>query len=476
MGVNNDFKFFFNEMKSTWQYSPNKNHYKNSLKDLNQTQRTNLIKILNGQLESTSQEAAEIVDSMQNYQKLHGNKDPKGYYTARNPPRKRSWKKTIGRGYHNLGSRVSSDKLIKTILNADLKELKAADNKVMGDWLSKFKDNYLAHAIFTKANNVLEDGVLKPAEMILRENASVEFEMGTTYGQRGTTQLPKLNDNDLKKLESVLFSDADAQRLAEISKDPSLDSGKAKYKEFSRLRKETNQLDEIADPVGAAEMRGKFLKASKSLNDPDVTLYLESVALKRKQQGLRALFTMKDKTSLFLTGPRQDVSAKIDAREVIEQLAKKYKCNERDVLIAFDQRQPIEKQIDPYLRKKFGKGIYPQNMLANIRSDVLRNSKLNQEIRMSEDTIFWSYGNVVILMGGDKSVVRERAGNEALLDSPIKSDDFYSINLKTTDNVLILGPRKELEAFKADYGDRIVYIEDLSPAQRKSLDVPDNLS
>lgn len=95
---------------------------------------------------------------------------------------------------------------------------------------------------------------------------------------------------------------------------------------------------------------------------------------------------------------------------------------------------------------------------------------------MSINDIFWDYGKVVILMGGDRSKVRKTLDNrEALMNSPIAGDDFYSINLKTTDNLLILGPRKDLEAYKKDYGDRIVYIEDLSAAQMDALQVPKQL-
>ena len=46
------------------------------------------------------------------------------------------------------------------------------------------------------------------------------------------------------------------------------------------------------------------------------------------------------------------------------------------------------------------------------------------------------------------------------------------IDLKTAENLLIIGLKADLEPFKAQYGDEIVYIEELSKSQLDALKVP----
>lgn len=487
MTISNNFKNYFsgikNELENKTTGEASQEYYGNAVKDLTQPQRTNLLKILKGEVGPTQQDAEEIVTVLEAYKKAYDSaSDKKAYITVRNPPRERSWYKSIARFFSNWGSRVSSSEVLDAITEANFKKINTEDNKIMGDWLSQFQDNFLAHAVYAQANSVLQAGSLKPAEMILREGAEVEFEQGTQGSQRGRVRLPTLAQEDMVALQKALFSDKDQSRLDEILRDQTtLATGKAKYKEFSALRKElhaTKPKSRFEAPRlddNKTERLYTLAEAIEDKTDAEINLYLEYTELQRKREGLRALLRMKDKTSVPQSYPNEDFTTKFAASDLIRSLAEKYNCAERDILIAFDLAQPQEKRIDTYLRKKFNKGIYGQNILAQLREDVLRIQKLNQEIRMSINDIYWAYGDVVILMGGDKSKVRKELGSEAMMDSPITGDDFYSINLKTTNNLLILGPRKDLEAFKKDYGDRIVYIEDLSLAQMDALKVPDNL-
>jgi hypothetical protein len=208
---------------------------------------------------------------------------------------------------------------------------------------------------------------------------------------------------------------------------------------------------------------------------PDLQNYLEVSNLKRKEVGLRALFSLGKKMDIW-PPPDSHFSTLENYNEYIDQLAQKYNCGKREVIIAFDQTQPKEKRIDTYFRKKVQKGSHELNKLEQRRAKLLFTDKLNPEIRMSENQILWPYGDVVILKSKENTAVNftdER--HEAYLQSPIGGEDFYTINLKESNDLIILGPKAVLEPFKAEYGNKIVYIEDLSLEQRKLLKVPKHL-
>ena len=438
-----------------------KAYYRNAIKDLTQTQRAHLIAILQGDSDSRSDAAKDIVTALENYKTAYNAApDKKAYITARNPAREKSLFKSIARALCNWGSRISSEKVLKTLIKTEF------DNPIMSEWLSQFKNDYLAHAMGTNTAKILDGGILKPAEMLLREGIDVEYEKGASNGDRGTTRLPKLTPEDLQSLQDVLFSNADQARLNEILNDPQFESGKTKYKALSKTRKELNEWDSIP--------RSELKEMDKLSKDEELKLYLEYTTLSRKQNGLRAFFILKNKTS-GIRWVKLDSKTNMQTMDILNQLSTKYNCTSGEILTAFDQSRPQETRIDTYLRQKFNDKKYSQDELAEIRSYVLRTKKLNQEIRMSMDKIFWSYGNAVVLLGGDKSHVRVRSGNEAILHTPIANKDFYTIDLKNTKNLLILGPKRELESYKIEYGDRIVYIEDLSSTQKEELGVPDEL-
>lgn len=217
--------------------------------------------------------------------------------------------------------------------------------------------------------------------------------------------------------------------------------------------------------------------------DEDVRLYLELADLKRRKTGLRALFQVKDKMSIEPTEPEVLDSIVKKVKPIIENLATKYHCDEREILIAFDEAQPGGKKIDDYLRKKINKlskddmdGFLKRKALNSLRANVLQNGKLNPEIRMSQNCILPVYGAVSILIGGDASKVSTVVINkerfhftEAVMSSPIEGEDFYTINLQNTANLLILGPREVLEKHKEFYKDKIVYSDELSDSHRRAL-------
>ena len=95
---------------------------------------------------------------------------------------------------------------------------------------------------------------------------------------------------------------------------------------------------------------------------------------------------------------------------------------------------------------------------------------------MQTNDVRWGYGDVVILKNKEKTAVNSTDNKgEASLQGPIEGEDFYSINLKTSDDLIILGPKPILETYKQEYENKVVYIEELSIQQRQFLNVPKHL-
>lgn len=401
---------------------------------------------------------------------------------------------------NNVANKVSDTTL------EDLRSL-GQRNWVLVGWWRQFHDNFLSHTVRNKAEEVLQSGIVKPAEMVLRSGEPVDYEVTcplfVNHG-RGIARLPKLNEEELKSLEKCLFSEKDKARLSELQNAYTLEcqQGKNKYKEFSIAKqkihnqstklpvkgpmtlmnicyaaKEKNVRDEkewdskknTLDATRLFELRNQIEQ------DKDVQLYLELVELKRKQAGLRALFQVNDKLSIEQTEPKMLDYMEEKIKPIIEKLAQQYNCNVREILIAFDQAQPEGKKLDDYLRKKMSKlskddmdGFLNRQSLSDLRAKVLKNGKLSAHIRMSRNCILSDYGPVSILIGGDTSkinslILDERFSfTEAVMRSPIEGENFYAIDLMNTENLLILGPREILKKYKESYGDKIVYNEELS--------------
>ncbi|PJD95967.1 MAG: hypothetical protein CK425_07425 [Parachlamydia sp.] len=83
-------------------------------------------------------------------------------------------------------------------------------------------------------------------------------------------------------------------------------------------------------------------------------------------------------------------------------------------MIALDEAVAPDEKIDGYLAKKYAKG-YPRNVLYEARQHHLQHNKLNPEIRMSTDTIFWGYGDIIFLKKKDPALIYRQEGLEAVL-------------------------------------------------------------
>lgn len=357
-------------------------------------------------------------------------------------------------------------------LNPDLRS-KKSDQPILKDFLDKYQSKFLAHAMRNMSKEVLCDGVLKPAEMIYREKKSVDYEAGLSIDTRYFRRLPYLSENEVKDLQDALFDAKDAKKLEELkAESEEIQAGKEIYQKFSKLRYAI-QYGDLDDDVYTKTMKEAKILLAKIKEDPQVLKYLQFHELRRLSSGLRAFFILKNK--LALSSTRAFESQPSLFMEIAKKLTIKYGCEIRDILIAFDERQPTHKKIDTYFKRK--RNIkYDSHMLYDLRINILRNQKLNPEIRMSQATIFWQYGDVVILKGeGEKHIVN-KLGSEAVMHSPHHTPDgeFFVIDLQEED-VLILGPRAKLEPFQEKYKDKLVFIEDLSIEQLDKLKVPQYL-
>ena len=79
---------------------------------------------------------------------------------------------------------------------------------------------------------------------------------------------------------------------------------------------------------------------------------------------------------------------------------------------------------------------------------------------------------MVVLRGNGSAIPSYVKDKEATLLTPIENEgEFLCLDLKR-DDTIIIGPREKLEKYKKEYGDRIVYLEELTARQRNMLHLP----
>lgn len=367
-------------------------------------------------------------------------------------------------------------------------------------WIDKHGENFLAHAVNENAAKILESGALKPAEMLLREGKEIEFEKAVYGIGRGKTRLPRLSMEEIHQLKHCLFSVEDKMKLNQLKNSESWVKGRKYYKEFSkyrsnyilaqnkfhkldhpRNRKNVNEGD-LVDVRNQMEEIGNKADSIWNFHKDNILLYVESTQLDRKSRGLSALLFFGEKISLDenkmpMLMKSHKVAFNSNLRhqflQEVDRIASIHDCTRREIIIAFDCAQKSNKQIDTCLREKASRGHSIQSLM-EFRMEILHSLKLNPEIRMSINTIFWEYGDMVILKGSpsEEHEIHEKIGDEAVMVSPLNSDTYYSINLEANEDILILGPQKILEPFKEKFKDKLVFFEELNQTQKKFFKIP----
>lgn len=356
-----------------------------------------------------------------------------------------------------------------------------AGSETLSAWLASCKNGYLAHATSKKnAQKIIQEGFLKPSEMLLREGKETEFEMGSTAGARSTTRKVFLEEADIRSLMETRLTTKERARMEELKQRLDITECKKLSRELKSIQailEDQSLLEKTAQEnnMSVADYEDKLVrKAHKITKGPIFRDYVGLKTLQRYQRGFH--FTLREKLKFL-----QDYACGIKHNpestypQQIARLAKKYDCTPKEILIALDEAAAPDEKIDNYLAKKYAKG-YPRVVLYDARQHHLRHNKLNPEIRMSTDTIFWGYGDVIFLKKKDPTLIGKQEGLEAVLKAPWENNEkFVTLDLKKDPDLLILGPRSLLASHAANLEGKCIFIEDLSLEQLDLLNVPKEL-
>lgn len=166
-------------------------------------------------------------------------------------------------------------------------------SQVMSNWLAKYKDNYLSHAISANVETILHEGMLKPAEMAFREGGKINFEAGT-FEQRVTVQIPALTEDDVDRLRDSLLTDNEKEQLKRLEKELDIPRAKELMKEFTSI---AGQYIQAVDEENIREMKANKKKLQDLKDQPILTDYVQYRDLRRKQRGIS--LKMRDKLDLW---------------------------------------------------------------------------------------------------------------------------------------------------------------------------------
>lgn len=376
------------------------------------------------------------------------------------------------------------------ILSEDNKQCDKSDSiKKVEHWLLTHSAGYFAHAISdANVDRVLQCGELKPGEMILREKKIVEYEKGSTINSRSTDQPIYLSAEELKNLLDSCLSDQQKERLNELGKIVDPIAAKEKKHEFIRLRNKLEDFLEEKIPSNSAEKKKLVIRLEELQKDETLKNYVEYKELKNLEKArfvklknihfFEQEYTLLNLLSAF-TWQFSYIRRTEKFQKLIESLGKIHNCGIHQILIEIDQSLGNEK-IDHYLSKKYSKGC-PIDVLIKARDYLLRNEKLNCEIRMMKNKIAWNYGKVVVLTGftsenAKQQVIRDEKAQccgEIFTPQPwLNNGEFFTFDLKKNEDILILGPRVLLGKYQDQGYSNLVFSEDLTEEQKKFFNVP----
>lgn len=357
-------------------------------------------------------------------------------------------------------------------------------SKALKKFLSENNEKFIAHAIKSPQaiKKVLDKGELKPAEEVLFEGENLEYEAGTT-GARGTAKLPDLSDSEINSLIDAFLSPEERQKLDSLQKR--LDDGDDFVTRGKEIKEKINtntddENDEIFDWV-----ENEDYKDYKKYNE-----------LRKKGRGVTAKF--KDDWGFY----SKSLLTNFKLRDEVKRIAEEHGCPEIAVKMALLKKHypsiPGNKgDIDKYIAKKVDKIRTNERMSKDEKEEAIKevrgarsflfskntasSGKLNAEIRFASNKVFWRYGDVVIIKGTGNEEDRKRFIDQDIISEVLTPDpvsnkgEYFKVDLKNEDNLIILGPRKQLEGYKDSYGERLIYIEDLTEEQQDKLKIPDEM-
>ncbi len=358
---------------------------------------------------------------------------------------------------------------------------------ILDEWLINHPRGYFAHAIWdTNLEKIMDMGILKPAELILREGLDPEFERGAMYEERAIFENIKINDDDLMELKNSYLSNDELLEFNKLKETVDVVEGKKLLIEFKKYRREYFNLinDKDEDEIKNNKISIGFLNKMINLYDNRILKdYVSYKYLFNLSKGIN--ISINRKYEFFSTGDYNESLLLWDGKNATshdnlykhtkfykcaERIAEMYGCHISQVLVAFDQ-QGREEKIDLYLHRKFKKGV-PNGTIVRARQCAFELGKLNSEIRMTNNMVLWHYGSVAVLRGliseeDKRSLVQDSSEyrRETFMRGPWENSEgkFFSFDLKNDPNILILGPKNKLESYLNRGYRNLIFIEELSP-------------
>jgi hypothetical protein len=325
------------------------------------------------------------------------------------------------------------------LTQVDAPKNKTTVEKVVTAWHQTYANNYIAHAIWEDCvDEVIKDGYIACSEEIIRTKKSVSYEKGEMYGDRGNDNLPNLTPEEIKELDQLIDQYPKETPEPEIDED-----GKTIFsKDKTFLGPWGSILEEINVSGGKIKLQ-------------------EHIPYGANFQSIIDKFS---------------------------EIANRYGCKTDLVAIAYDEAKPIEKKFDTQLYAIYKP--YQFEFLNNpnrimikkimdsflhIRNALFHNLKLCSSIRTLKGSIYWSYGNVVVLKGNADNIISHYAQGECILKSPWENEGkFIRLNLNDED-CLVIGPKDILKKHKTSLTERNIkfqYLEKLTKEQIESFKVP----
>lgn len=357
-----------------------------------------------------------------------------------------------------------------------------------GAWYKEHHNNYIAPVCLPgNIDFCLESGKLMPEEMIFRKKRALEYELG-----RNTSKIVDVRDLSeflLEMIKEMPQKLAWRQITGKGYQDPHCQTYPFKWKEyFQEQQKIQNELEE------------KLNAHDKELldKDPEKIYELQNLSrIKMKQwvpepcctgkgpatEVLKYMQFMPEKNKLYehhLEILRDElITLEASKRDEILNNLEDLNCFSTDLLGIFSEYLNSEKSIYKILAEHYknliASGVKPGEAYWKCMS--AKNFEINQNtiktsIHADINHVYWDHGDVFVLRGNGSDIPSHVSDEEATLLSPIENDgEFYCLDLKR-DDTIILGPREKLEKYKKEYGDRIVYLEELTARQRNMLHLP----
>lgn len=394
----------------------------------------------------------------------------------------------------------SSEKIQRVTGERSESENLHSSSQILDSFMKTNNGEFIAHAIYTKESteNILDQGVLKPAEKVLYEGKDLEYEAGSTIGSRGEAKLPELTESEVNSLIETFLSPIEKKELEELQKrlnsgDNFVERGKEIKKLINQNMNEYNKLFSRGDKEEVKKRVRSIFKFSKN---EDFITYKKYNQLRKLARGVNVSF--KDNRGSF----KSQHMVNLEQIELIDSIARSHGCPAIGVKMALLKKLypsiPNNKgDIDKYLAKKTEKIISNESLPKEKKDEAIQqlrsarnfllskvggtSYKLNAEIRFSPNKIYWGYGDVVIVKGVGNESDRKRFIDQDFKSEVLTPDtisnkgEYFQVDLKNEDNLIILGPKDMLKDHKELYGDRLVFIEDLTEEQWDLLKIPERL-